>query len=527
MDEHFVHLLCVSDLHGAIEPYSDDCGDFPRLASIYSHWVATAAEDERQDISVAVLSAGDLLFGGSPFCVEQSGEAVIRCVDAIGLMHSAVGNHDWTAFSRPRLEELAQLQPNNMASAYAKAHARQIVQERHPKRGPYNSLNYPWDRGVPRYVRQSFSFSPRPGVDVFVFSLSHCDDEIRHCETCTRCVGRARRMVRKAQIQFESPLVVCLSHRGTEPDITLAEKVPGIHFVISGHSHEGPRPDDKDGAEYRDIDQDPRGRVFPGHAYANYALRLNVQFRNGKPVGFLHNAWKVKKQGFAPSQAIERICSELKWARSLPGKVYRMDAKIPQRFATARQGALNPWTNETSFGRLLAHLTRIKTSSEVGFVLGATIRAGLPTECLEIDGMRLFASIVQTNAELHRVTIKADQLYEAIAKVGRYLDENPTRSDAHFPQVDGLKIHFKTNQPPDVWLCTSEGDEEPLLHLNRDIRVGMTKFTRSMCRLKEVWEACEYKDSEWTLGRALTEWLLGNPPGDGSPPDYDSIPEPM
>ena len=236
-------VLFTHDLHSHILPATNEEGE---SYGGYSR-LMTAIDAQKKKFPDAILvDAGDFSMG-SLFQTAYASEAIeLRMMGAMGYDATTFGNHEYDYL------------PAGLASMLNSA-----VESGDPLPAIVECNYLPPESGEPGYsqdsilVRQAFDnygvqdyiLLERGGIYYVIFGLMGIDSDacapnsgqiLRDCaESAQRVVDEATALCRE-KYQAE-PLVICLSHSGTEngkgEDYQLAKKVNGIDLIVSGHTH--------------------------------------------------------------------------------------------------------------------------------------------------------------------------------------------------------------------------------------------------------------------------------------------------
>ncbi len=241
MSARTVSILFTHDLHSHILPHASvsddgavqDTGGFARLAT------AINRERSRRPSSTIVVDAGDYSMGTLFHTLVMDRAVELRMLGLLGYDAGTFGNHDldfrWDGVVRS-------------------LHAARSSGDRTI---PLIASNMIIPRGTTalEQVREAFAaygvtdhiILQRNGLRIGIFALLG-KDAARDCPSLDGvivedAVTTAGRLVSLLRDTERVDLVVCLSHSGTSPDrphsedVHLAEQVPGIDVIVSGHTH--------------------------------------------------------------------------------------------------------------------------------------------------------------------------------------------------------------------------------------------------------------------------------------------------
>ncbi|MCE5314342.1 metallophosphoesterase [bacterium] len=203
-----ITILHTNDLHGYVMPR----GEIGGLARI-----ATLIRQIRSDMpNVLLLDAGDIIHGSMEDYLS-GGIATITAMNAVDYQVVAFGNHDL---------DLGQTIAKN---AIAAARFPFLAANMHDANGCR------WDGVSPCHILVV------DGVRVGVFGLASLETGTLHWPSMM-CgividdpIQTAQTLV--PELKAKCDVLIALSHLGAAEDAILAEQVPGIDFIVGGHSH--------------------------------------------------------------------------------------------------------------------------------------------------------------------------------------------------------------------------------------------------------------------------------------------------
>ena len=203
-----VTILHTNDLHGSVLPTDGQYG-LVRAATLVRQIRAEMP-------NVLLLDGGDIIHG-TPEEYFSGGQAITTAMNAAGYSASATGNHEYDFF-------LSTLQ-GVMATAafpFVAANVRTVSGGQWDRLGQYAIL----DAG---------------GVKIGILGLATLDTVSLEWPpniaalAFTDPYGTASALV--PVLRSQADVVVVLSHLGEAADEALASQVPGIDFIVGGHSH--------------------------------------------------------------------------------------------------------------------------------------------------------------------------------------------------------------------------------------------------------------------------------------------------
>ena len=230
-----ITILYTHDMHSSFLPKQGEDG---RSRGGYAR-LKTLIDGQRQEHPNAlVLDGGDFSMG-SLFQTAYSTSALeLRAMGQMGYDATTFGNHEFD-YRASGLAEMLYAAVDSGDPLPALLDANYL-----PPQGDDKT----WD-ALYTYGVQDYMLLERGGVYYVIFGLTGFDSDecapmsgmvlADPAETAQRVVNEATQKSRDAY--GEEPVVICLSHSGTEngkgEDYELAKKVDGIDVIISGHSH--------------------------------------------------------------------------------------------------------------------------------------------------------------------------------------------------------------------------------------------------------------------------------------------------
>ena len=230
-----ITILYTHDMHSSFLPKQGENG---RSRGGYAR-LKTLIDGQRQEHPNAlVLDGGDFSMG-SLFQTAYSTSALeLRAMGQMGYDATTFGNHEFD-YRASGLAEMLYAAVDSGDPLPALLDANYL-----PPQGDDKT----WD-ALYTYGVQDYMLLERGGVHYVIFGLTGFDSDecapmsgmvlADPAETAQRVVNEATQKCRDAY--GEEPVVICLSHSGTEngkgEDYELAKKVDGIDVIISGHSH--------------------------------------------------------------------------------------------------------------------------------------------------------------------------------------------------------------------------------------------------------------------------------------------------
>jgi 2',3'-cyclic-nucleotide 2'-phosphodiesterase (5'-nucleotidase family) len=343
-------LLYTGDIHSRVDPFPQQYyhhtyagkGGFARIATV-------ARQTKKQNPNTLLLDSGDYL-QGSPFYNFYKGEVELKALDRIDYDAVTIGNHEFdngipalrkvlNLFQGPILTTNVTFSPD-MGQRYA------VLQAGPLRVGLFALLTEVSGLITPPNFQTAKYYNP---------------------------VEAARKAV--ARLQKEADVIVCMSHVGIVPpwseedepaaaqitDETIAQQVPGIDVILSGHTHAMvQRPlTIKNGGGQTLI-------VAPGYG-GGFLGKLDLAVQDGTVVS-ANNELVPLDKSVPPAADVENLIAPYR---------AKMDATLKRRLGTALAtfGRYSGQDYESSLNNLIADATLMaarKADPEVVFGMSSS-----------------------------------------------------------------------------------------------------------------------------------------------------------
>lgn len=230
-----ITILYTHDMHSSFLPKEGpdghSRGGYARLKTLID-------EQKEEHPNALVLDGGDFSMG-SLFQTAYSTSALeLRAMGQMGYDVTTFGNHEFD-YRASGLADMLYAAVDSGDPLPAIVDANYL---------PPQEDEETWD-ALYTYGVQDYRILERGGVTYVIFGITGVDSD--ECAPMSGMelhdpVETAKRVVKEATEQCqnaygEDPVVICLSHSGTEKgkgeDYELAQKVDGIDVIISGHTH--------------------------------------------------------------------------------------------------------------------------------------------------------------------------------------------------------------------------------------------------------------------------------------------------
>lgn len=236
-------ILFTHDMHDQLLPLKDEQDGVIAEMGGYARLFSAILAEKQKDPDAIVVDAGDFSMG-TPFqTIFKTHAPGLRLMGKMGYDAVTFGNHEYD------------YRPQGLADSLNSALERgenlpPIVQA---------NVNFPAGRNgnltpslknlkqaYEDYGVKDYCVIERKGVKVGIFGLMGVDAAIKAPMAeveFTDPIRSARRVVKELIENEKAELIICLPHSGTVPekshseDVFLAQKVPEIDVIISGHTH--------------------------------------------------------------------------------------------------------------------------------------------------------------------------------------------------------------------------------------------------------------------------------------------------
>lgn len=235
-----VTVLFTHDLHSHFLPSRDeDGGEFGG----YARLMTAISEQKEKHPDALLLDGGDFSMGSLFQTCYATDALELRMMGLMGYDVTTLGNHEFDYLP----ESLASML--NIAKE-SNEKLPQIVDANYlpPKTGE-NGYNEEISKAFENYGVKRYTLMERGGVYFAIFGIFGTDSD--DCAPNSGMIMESPAEISKEVIAEatkeckdkygKEPVVICLSHSGTEDgkgeDYELAESVDGIDLIVSGHTH--------------------------------------------------------------------------------------------------------------------------------------------------------------------------------------------------------------------------------------------------------------------------------------------------
>ena len=251
-----VTVLFTHDMHSHLLPAVDESG---KEYGGYARLNTAIDQQKAAHPDALLVDGGDFSMGSLFQTAYADAASELRVMGALGYDATTFGNHEYD-YRAAGLASMLNAAVDSGDPLPAIVEANYLPPER-GQEGYDEDAQAVWD-AFGRYGVTDYVLLERGGVWYAVFGVMGVDSDacapmsgmVLHdrFEAAKRVVAEARNKCREEN--GVQPLVVCLSHSGTDgqgkgEDYELAQKVEGIDLIISGHTHTTlPQPIEANGA---------------------------------------------------------------------------------------------------------------------------------------------------------------------------------------------------------------------------------------------------------------------------------------
>ena len=236
-------ILFTHDLHSNFNPYKAELdGDIKEIGG-YARLATIINEYKDQEDNVILLDAGDYSMGTIFQTIFASESPELRLMGQMGYDALTIGNHEFDyraeglAVSLNGAKDKGETLPEMLIS--------NVIFPK-DKEGKFTSSLAKLQDAFENYGVKDYTVINKNGIKIGVFAIM--GKESASMAPMSEVVfedqiGHGQRVVELLKEEEKVDLIVCLSHSGTKDDKSksedeiLADKVPEIDVIISGHTH--------------------------------------------------------------------------------------------------------------------------------------------------------------------------------------------------------------------------------------------------------------------------------------------------
>jgi 5'-nucleotidase/UDP-sugar diphosphatase len=396
-------ILHVNDTHGHIVPYTEKSvsKNVPVSGVAY---LAQMVQEERSKNpeGTLLLSAGDM-FQGTPVSNLFNGTPVIELMNYLSFDAMAVGNHefDWgmDAF-------------HNLLASSRFHFLSGNIQD---KSGHYLPGVKPFIIVSKKNLKIAIIGVTTPEVLYNTYP-----GIIEGCKVY-RPEDILPELIKKVK-EEGTHVVIVLSHLGLDADKELAQRVPGIHIIVGGHSHTAIKTPVIIGDTI--ILQAGHHGLYLG------VFELSIDTDTGKIVHYKKNRF-LKKVLAGPDMPYDEVAA---------GIVNTYYDKIKEKFAEVvgetSVDLKRRYQRESNIGNLICDTMREETNADIAFLNSGGIRTDIPKGKITLE--QIFTLLPFDN-NLVTMNLTGAQILEIL--------EYNAKMEQGSLQVSGIKVHYDVSEP--------------------------------------------------------------------------------
>ena len=396
-------ILHVNDTHGHILPYTEKSvsKNVPVSGVAY---LAQMVQEERSKNpeGTLLLSAGDM-FQGTPVSNLFNGKPVIEVMNYLEFDAMAIGNHEFD-WGMDAFRNLLVSSRFPFLSANIKDRSGHYL----PGVKPFIMVSKKNLKiAIIGITTPEVMYSTKPG-NIEGFKVHRPENILPELIKTVKEEG--------------AHIIIVLSHLGLDADRELAQRVPGIHVIVGGHSHT---------AIKKPVIIGDTIILQAGH-YGFYlgVFELSVDTGTGKIVDFTKSR-VLKKVLAGPDMPYDEVAA---------GIVNTYHDQIKEKFAEVvgetSVDLKRRYQRESNIGNLICDTMREETNADIAFFNSGGIRMDIPKGKITLE--QVFTLLPFDN-NLVTMNLSGAQILEIL--------EYNARMEQGFLQASGIKIHYDVSEP--------------------------------------------------------------------------------
>jgi 5'-nucleotidase/UDP-sugar diphosphatase len=398
-----ITILHVNDTHGRILPYMEKSVSKKEPVS-GAAYLARMVQEERlsNPEGTLLLSAGDM-FQGTPVSNLFKGQAVIEVMNYLRFDAMAIGNHEFD-WGMDAFENLLVSSRFPYLSANIKDHC-----------GYYLTGVKPYIMVFKKNVKIAIIGVTTPEVIYNTYP-----GIIQGCKVY-RPEEILPGLIKKVKGEG-AHMIIVLSHLGLDADKELAQRVPGIHVIVGGHSHSAiKRPV---------VIGDTIILQTGSHGLYLGVFELSIDTDTGKIVRYKEN--RVLKKVLA---GLDKPYDE-----AVAGIVNKYYDQIKEKFTQVVGETLvdlkRRYQRESNIGNLVCDTMRKEANADIAFLNSGGIRTDIPKGKITLE--QVFTLLPFDN-NLVTMNLTGTQILKIL--------EYNAKMEQGFLQASGIKIRYDVSEP--------------------------------------------------------------------------------
>jgi 5'-nucleotidase / UDP-sugar diphosphatase len=396
-------ILHVNDTHGRVLPYIEATPGKRQMVG-GAAYLARMIQEERSKNpdGTLLLSAGDM-FQGTPVSNLFKGRSVTDVMNYLKFDAMAIGNHefDWGMDVLQRLT----------ASS----------------RFPYLSANIKDERGKYLPGVKPYIIVDKKEVKIAIIGMTTPEvpyltkpGRLKHI-TVDRPEDILPRFIKKATDEG-AVIIIVLSHLGLDADKDLAQRVPGIHVIVGGHSHTALENPALVGNTI----------IVQAGAYGLYlgVLKLKIDPETGKIMGH------TEENELEKVMAGKDMPHDTETARIIQTYYGRIQKEYSRVVGETSVPLVRYHQRESNIGNFICDTMRKRTGTDIAFVNSGAIRNNIPKGRITME--QVFTLLPFDNI-LVTMRLTGKQLLEIL--------EQNAKLEHGILQVSGVEIRYDLTEP--------------------------------------------------------------------------------
>ncbi len=402
-----LRFLHTNDLHAQLIPSNIDGVQSGGMACLASQ---VKKERAGMEDSTVLLDSGDSL-SGSNFSAILEGKPMVKIMNAMGYDYAILGNHDFDfnkeglikSLSKASFQTLATnvLDDTKSSIFFSNPHGSASVALREINGVKVGFLGFSTDE----------TFLTEDKENLKDLSINNPVEETRKCVSYLKKNG------------FD--IIVALSHLGLEQDKKLAEKIPEIDMIFSGHTH--------------DVTAEPvkvgNTLIVQEGCKGSYLGAMDVSFNknSGKIEDTKYRLIPINPSTIEPDRKVGALIAKYQ------GQINEV---IEQQVGEAEIPLTRSGHTDSTLGNLVADAMKEKAGAEIALIHSGFFRRNQPAGNVTMGDL---IDIMPYNLNLVKTRLTGAQLHSIIERSVENAD--PEREKSKMLQVSGLSVRYDAKAP--------------------------------------------------------------------------------